>query len=182
MDSLTWKRFRNTNVMVSNNGDIYNLQSGKFVDTTTARGYKVFTYSNLKSTFQHRAVAELFIPNPLNLPEVNHKNLDKKDNRVENLEWVSREQNLSHCWDNGMKRKGSSHGMSKLTEQSVSIIKVLILHTSSRKIAHYYGVTKGTILSIKNRGAWSHVSLDESADIPSLIKNIELKYSCRLNK
>jgi len=114
MDSLTWKRFRNTNVMVSNNGDIYNLQSGEFVTTDTAKGYKRFTYTNGKATFSHRAVAELFIPNPYNLLEVNHKNLNRKDNRAKNLEWVSRKQNLEHAWENGMKRKGDSSGVSKL--------------------------------------------------------------------
>ena len=42
----------------------------------------------------HRLVAEAFIPNPDNLPEVNHKNKNRQDNRVENLEWCSRNDNL----------------------------------------------------------------------------------------
>ena len=42
----------------------------------------------------HRLVAEAFIPNPDNLPEVNHKNKNRADNRVENLEWCSRIDNL----------------------------------------------------------------------------------------
>jgi hypothetical protein len=41
----------------------------------------------------HRLVAQAFIPNPNNYPEVNHKNSNKQDNLVENLEWVSHEQN-----------------------------------------------------------------------------------------
>lgn len=42
----------------------------------------------------HRLVAEAFIPNPNNLPEVNHKNKNRSDNRVENLEWCNRIDNL----------------------------------------------------------------------------------------
>ena len=56
----------------------------------------------------HRLVAEAFIPNPNNLPCVNHKNEDKTDNRVENLEWCSIEYNNRY----GMRGKKISEAIS----------------------------------------------------------------------
>lgn len=52
----------------------------------------------------HRLIASTFIPNPENKPQVNHKNMNKHDNRVDNLEWVTRRENWEHARDHGSYR------------------------------------------------------------------------------
>lgn len=58
---------------------------------------------NSNAEFVHRLVAEAFIPNPDNLPTVNHKDGNKHNNVVENLEWASFSENNQHAYDNNLK-------------------------------------------------------------------------------
>lgn len=73
----------------------------------TADGYEkvsLTTKSHKRKTERiHRLVALTFIPNPLNLPEVNHINCIRDDNRPENLEWVSHEENIKYTVKMGHK-------------------------------------------------------------------------------
>ena len=62
----------------------------------------------------HRMVAEAFIPNPDNLPEINHKDGNRANNQVSNLEWCTRKANVQHSWREGLAKP---HGPSAEARQ-----------------------------------------------------------------
>ena len=91
---------------VYKDGRVWSVKGNKYMSAgDNGRGYKfLFLYNNgfKKRVYVHRLVASLFfLPNEKQLPQVNHVNGDKSDNRVGNLEWCSLEHNMQHAWKNG---------------------------------------------------------------------------------
>lgn len=93
-------------VKVSESGDVFNLKSGRPLKPTACRvGYQrlsAMTTEGRKSFSVHRLVAMAFIPNPGNKPDVNHKDGNKANNHVSNLEWVTKSENSTHAYINGL--------------------------------------------------------------------------------
>lgn len=86
-------------------GRIRNDEGHIMVPYLSKSGYltvKLFKEGKHYPKYVHRLVAETFIPNYLNDRQVNHKNGDKTDNRVNNLEWVTTSENIRHAIDNGL--------------------------------------------------------------------------------
>ena len=71
----------------------------------------------------HRLIASAFVPNPDNLEFVNHKNEDKSDNRPENLEWVTRSQNVRH--GSGIERRKQTYGYERMCKTAANARKAL---------------------------------------------------------
>lgn len=90
---------------VSNYGNIYSVKSNRtLLPLRTLNGYLSIMFGR-KTYSIHRIVATTFLPNPNNYKCVNHKNGNKTDNRVENLEWCNHTMNLIHAYRNGLNRR-----------------------------------------------------------------------------
>lgn len=103
----------------------------------------------------HRLVAEAFIPNPKNLPEVNHINGIKSDNKVENLEWCTDLENKRHAIKVGLKPKVC---ISKYTEEQIRRIRIMDgMGMSDREIGEIVGVNRRSVQTIRTGRQWSHI-------------------------
>lgn len=108
--------------------------------------------------YVHRLVAMTFIPNPNNFPIVNHKDCDKTNNTVENLEWCTSEYNAKHAALNERLPRGSDNHASKLTVEDIVNIRARAKKgISCRQLAREYGVAYSTTTRIVNRVVWAWV-------------------------
>jgi len=95
---------------ITESGKVFSHKKNRFMNLTDFKGYKKVKLRDNKNNQKpknfliHRLVADAFIPNPENKPEVNHINSKRFDNSIENLEWATREENNQHAWDYGNKK------------------------------------------------------------------------------
>lgn len=132
------------------------------VNQKDAHGYLVVKLHKFGITFQtsiHRLVALHFIPNPNKKHEVNHINGIKTDLSLQNLEWVTAQENIKHAFMTGLNKgpRGERQHCHKLTEQDVRDIRKLSSYLSHRKIAKIYNVAHVNIDKIIDGRNWKHV-------------------------
>jgi hypothetical protein len=115
-----------------------------------------------KNTYLHRIIAKAFIPNPFNLPMVNHIDGDKLNNSLDNLEWCTDNYNRRHAIRlNGTERfRGENNNQAKLTKEQVIKIREICAKEpciSYGFLSRIYGVTPKYIGAIVARKTWSHI-------------------------
>ena len=82
---------------INMNGDIKN-NNNKILKSSVVNGYKIINLNKIKTLLIHRLVAIAFIPNPDNKPIVNHKDKNKLNNHISNLEWCTQKENMKHVF------------------------------------------------------------------------------------
>lgn len=158
-------------IVNKSNGVSY-LRKGKICTQSKSNlGYMTvgFTVNNKKvNKYVHRLVAEAFITNMNNYPQVNHIDCNKTNNRMYNLEWCTNSQNHIHASKNGLNKlhlhrvaySGEENGRSLLTKEQVLEIKQKYIpyKYSAKKLSKEYNVSESCITHILNNTSWKEIS------------------------
>ncbi len=156
------KDFYNGRYTADSEGHIYsNITKRVLRPGVNSRGYLVVglydgsSPKKQKMFLLHRLIAEVFLGKSDLC--VNHKDGDKLNNKLENLEWVTVCENNKHSREVlGNSFVGQEHGRAKLTNENVFDIRKSLLPASH--LAETYGVSKKTIENIQTRHTWKHLS------------------------
>jgi len=168
----------NLNYSVSQKGEVCNLRNGRMLKGGVgAMGYPVVMIKvkgKNKLCTIHRLVAKAYIPNPFNLPFVNHIDGSKTNNNVSNLEWVTDIQNKKHAVDIGLTPKGSDHPHAKLNDNDVHTICSML--EEGRSTGYILSelklpISRATLLNIRSGRDWKHISKDYTWDTYEFKRN-----------
>lgn len=113
----------------------------------------------------HRLVAKAFIPNPEKKPQVNHKDRNKKNNHLSNLEWCTTHENMQHTFETGrVALIGEAVGGSKLTEEDVIWIRerfskgdISITNLWKLFIKEFKEIDRKQVSNIVHYKSWKHI-------------------------
>jgi len=165
--SITWKKIPGLDDKydASNTGKIRSHKTPNGTKLLSifpnTRGYNVVGISingKSKQIKVARCVAKAFVPNSDNKPEVNHINGDKTDDRAENLEWCTKQENVTHALKNGLIPVGEDNYKTSMTNNDVIQIRNSYrIGFTLTEIANSYDVTVQCIYKIVNRISWKHI-------------------------
>lgn len=149
-DFVDWDHWKHwpgdEEILVSDYGEVMSYKSrwGKNLTlmqpSLSNSGYLIVAISGTGVQTVHRLVAETWIPNPLNLEQVNHIDGIKTHNHVENLEWMTRSQNAKHSYDIGL-RTGPKRMKVRCNETGE-------IFDSQLEAANHLGINQGDISNI----------------------------------
>ena len=147
---------------ITEDGQLWSKRSNKFLKLNKINGYLTHTTRIGGRTGKnvvlraHRLVAKAYIPNPENKPFVNHKDGNKQNNHVSNLEWCTPKENSQHAYATGLAKaaSGADSPCAKLTAEDVLFIrtnyKPYDREYGTRGLGRMFGVDHSVISDIIN--------------------------------
>ena len=155
------------NYCINEYGLILNIRTrSMIIPSISKKGYLQVCLTNKNTYSIHRLVALTFVENKENKPEVNHKDGNKLNNHVSNLEWNTTQENLEHKRINNLGKTlkaklsatGINNAQAKLDEEDVIFIRTnCITKNDIKKFSKELDISISTIYDIKNRRSWTHI-------------------------
>ena len=137
------------NYIVSKDGRIYNkITSKKIKPSPDTRGYlQVKIYKNGKGITRklHRLIAETYLPNTYNKPQINHIDGNKVNNSLENLEWITCADNMKHSWEIGLRNH-----CRKVASKIVIDTQTGVFYDSAKELAKLLNMRYQTLIYYLN--------------------------------
>jgi hypothetical protein len=174
LDATRWEKHPSLNLMVSSDGRVIGPSGAELSPSTIATGYKRIRVAKMENgraghKLLHRLVAETFIKNPGGLQCINHKDGNKGNNRIDNLEWCDYGHNNRHALSTGLRvmvgRKGAAagdrNGRSKLTKVDVEKIRSLVRGVDYRNGDSpwiWFGISSAQFSAIRTGKAWKEIN------------------------
>jgi hypothetical protein len=149
---------------ITDDGNIFSYHKGDIVNPViNSRGYYIvplYKDGKRKNVRIHRLIAIHFIPNQNKLPEVNHIDGNKLNNRPDNLEWCTRSENMQHAYSTGLARVGEDHCNAKLTQAGVDYCRQVCVKRHPefgvKALARQFGVSPMNISYVINGHTWNN--------------------------
>lgn len=151
------KRFTLDDYDITFEGSVINKHNGHILKPQPNNKGYLRIMVNKKSYFVHRLVAQKYVPNPNNNPQVNHKDGNKLNNNANNLEWVTNQQNRTHAVKNSLILVGDNCSWSKLDTEKVKFIREYCDKYSYNKLAKMFNVSRGAIIDVVKHRTWKHI-------------------------
>ena len=151
--------------LIDKKGIVFNSRTNKYLKPRIRNGYLSVELSNSKTVKRdiHRLLMLTFkYQEGCETLQVNHKDGNKLNNDLKNLEWVTHKDNLKHALQTGLRKslKGEAQATSKLTAEQVKEILIeLNTGITQQKIASKYNVSQNTISKIKRKILWRHIEI-----------------------
>ena len=143
----------------SDDGHIRNTNTGRVLGEFCGKDGYLRTQFDGKTRTIHRVIASAFLPKIDGKNFVNHKDGNKRNNAVGNLEWCTRSENMKHAYAQGLKSSlGQKNGRSKLTAANVDFIRNNYVKGDSaygaKPLSKIFGVAPQTICAVISKQNW----------------------------